>query len=207
VTLAYTITFVRNAAPSSLYLVGNACYADWNENNAIPFKKLAEGKFEIYVQLTASPNGFKFLEGKTWTGDWGKGATEGSLVQEGEDNVTVATTGAYRVTVDFTTQSYSVVATNWGLVGSARTGDDTGWGADDDMTYVSGHKWTISRHLFVGKIKFRANDGWDINFGDANLDGYLGFNEGDMPIATENDYDIVMDLDPVNGYTYTVTPQ
>ena len=209
-TLAYSLEIVRYPFPANLYLVGGSTSAGWNPGNSVPFVKTADGKFEIYAYLQVA-DGFKFLQQKDWPGDWGKGATDGTLLQEGENNVTIASDGFYRITVDFTSMSYQVVETNWGLIGKARTGTDAGWNADDDMTFVGGsgsYKWTISLHLFAGEFKFRANDGWDINFGDTNQDGFLEFNSPtNLVIATEDDYVVEMILDPVNGYTYSVTPQ
>src|SRR5262249_31546770 len=120
--------------------------------------------------------------------------------------------GFYRITVDFTTSSYTVQQTNWGLIGEARTGNSsTGWSADTDMTFDGAwdsYTWSVSMHLYAGEYKFRANDAWDINFGDTGRDGTLDFNSGtNMVIAAEGDYIVKMTLDPVNGYKYTVTPQ
>lgn len=207
-TLAYTLELVRYPFPANLYLVGGSSSAGWTPGNAIPFVKTADGKFEIYAYLQVA-DGFKFLQQKDWPGDWGKG-DDGKLLQEGEGNVTIPSDGFYRIIADFTTMSYSVTETDWGLVGKARTGTDAGWNADDDMTFTggpAGYTWTVTMHLFAGEFKFRANDGWDINFGDTELDGFLDFNSGtNMSIATEGDYVVEMILDPVNGYKYTVTP-
>lgn len=211
-TRLYTITVVRYPFPSELYLVGGSTSIAWEPGSAIPFKKTADGKFEIYAYLKviSDGNGFKFLQVKDWAGDWGKG-DEGKVVQDGESNITVATDGFYRITVDFTTGSYTVEKTNWGLVGFARTGNDAGWNADTDMTFDGdwdSYTWRVTMHLYAGEYKFRANDLWTINFGDNGRDGKLDFDAGtNMLIGAEDDYVIEMILDPVNGYTYTVTPQ
>lgn len=207
-SLAYSLELVRYPFPANLYLVGGSTSAGWTPGNSIPFVKTADGVFEIYAYLQVA-DGFKFLQQKDWPGDWGKG-DDGKLLQEGESNVTIASDGFYRITADFTTMSYSVTKTDWGLVGKARTGTDAGWSADSDMTFTggtAGYSWEVTMHLFAGEFKFRANDGWDINFGDNGLDGTLDFNAGtNMSISAEGDYVVEMVLDPVNGYTYTVTP-
>ena len=194
--------------PDNLYLVGGATTAGWDPSKSIPFVKTGDGQFEIYAHLNA--DGFKFLQVMDWLGDWGMG-DEGKLVQEGENNVTVATAGFYRITVDFINLTYSVQSMNFGIVGSARTGDDGGWGADDDMTFVGGgegndYRWTITKTLFNGLLKFRANDDWPVNFGDNGANGTLEYG-GDNISITAGTYKIDMVLDPVNGYTYTITPQ
>jgi hypothetical protein len=206
-TRAYSLTVARYPFPSNLYLVGGSTSADWSPPASIPFKKLAEGKFEIYSYLTTAGGGFKFLQVQDWAGDWGKG-DEGKVVQEGEGNLTVSSDGFYRIYVDYTNMTYSVTESSWGIIGSARTGDDSGWGADDNMTFVGGkgsYKWTISKTLFNGKLKFRMNDSWDINLGDNEPNGTLEYGGKDIDI-TAGTYIIEMVLDPVNGFTYTVTP-
>jgi hypothetical protein len=212
-TRLYTITVVRYPFPSELYLVGGSTSVAWEPGNAIPFRKTGDGKFEIYAYLkvvSGDGNGFKLLQVKDWPGDWGKGE-DGKVIQEGESNITVATDGFYRITVDFNTSSYAVEKTNWGLVGFARTGNDAGWNADTDMTFDGdwdSYTWRVTMHLYAGEYKFRANDLWTINFGDDGRDGKLEAGAGtNMLIAAEDDYVIEMRLDPVNGYTYTVTPQ
>ncbi len=108
-TRIYKITVVRYPFPSELYLVGGSTSVGWNPGSALPFNKIADGKFEILTELKVvdDGNGFKFLQVKDWAGDWGKGE-EGKLLQEGESNITVAVNGFYRITVDFTTGFYTV---------------------------------------------------------------------------------------------------
>jgi hypothetical protein len=207
-TRLYSIVVVRYPYPSNLYLVGGSTIADWNPTNSVPFVKTGDGKFEIYSYLTAAGGGFKFLQVKDWAGDWGKG-DEGKVVQEGESNVTVAADGFYRITVDFVAGTYAVNAMNWGIIGSARTGNDTGWNADDDMAFVGGkgsYKWTKTITLFAGEMKFRANDSWDVNLGDDGANGTLEYGGANMNV-TAGTYIVELILDPVNGYTYTITPQ
>ncbi|MFD0997988.1 hypothetical protein ACFQ21_01680 [Ohtaekwangia kribbensis] len=212
-TRLYTITVVRYPFPSELYLVGGSTSISWEPGNSIPFRKTADGKFEIFAYLkviSGDGNGFKLLQTKDWPGDWGKG-DEGKLLQEGEANITVAEDGFYRIMVDFTTGSYTITKTNWGVVGFARTGTDAGWNADTNMTFDGdwdSYTWRVTTHLYAGEYKFRANGTWAINFGDNGRDGKLELDAGtNMIIASEGDYVVEMILDPVNGYTYTVTPQ
>lgn len=205
VTRLYTLTVIRYPYPSELYLVGGSTAIGWEPGDAISFVKLEDGKFEIYAYLTAGGGGFKFLEVKDWAGDWGKG-DEGKVVQEGENNVEVSADGFYRVFVDFTQGTYNVTAVSFGIVGSATPG---GWDTDTDMTYIGGtepYTWEVDITLTDGAYKFRANDAWDINLGKGDTDGTLKFNTGDITSPGAGDYHIVINLDPVNGYTYTVTP-
>lgn len=203
-TLAYAITLVRYPFPSNLYLVGGSTTIGWSPENSIPFKKVSDGNFELYVYLTAGGGGFKFLEVQDWAGDWEADPdNEGKIIQTGSDNLTVAEDGFYWIRVNFGDFSYTATKTEWGIVGDATPG---GWATDTDMTFDGGHTWSIDVTLTAGKFKFRANDGWDINFGPGSTAGSLQFNTGDIDGPAPGNYHIEMILDPVGGYRYTVTP-
>ena len=201
-TLAYTIELLRMPYPDNLYLVGGTTAAGWDPPSSIPFRKTGEGQFEIYAYINAG-DGFKFLEVQDWAGDWGADPNNaGKIIQEGETNAQVADAGFYRVTVNYNDLSYSVVETNWGVIGNASPG---GWDADTDMTYVSGTTWGIDVTLGAGEYKFRANDDWAINMG-VDTGDLLRQDGGNFASPGAGDYHIEMDLDPVAGYTYTITP-
>lgn len=202
-TLAYSITLVRYPFPSNLYLVGGSTTAGWTPPNSIPFRKISDGNFEIFAYLTAGGGGFKLLEIQDWPGDWGANPSNpGHVVQEGEDNMTIDSDGFYRITVNFMDLSYTVIKTDWGIIGDATPG---GWGADTDMTFTGGHTWEIDVTLGAGEYKFRANDEWSINMG-MNTAGTLRQDGGNIASPGAGNYHIEMTLDPVGGYTYTVTP-
>ncbi len=212
-TLKYTLTVVRLPFPSELYLVGGSTSIGWDPANAVPFKSTGDGKFEVYAYLTvvADGNGVKFLQQRGWDGDWGKNkATAGTLEQNDEENVPIAADGFYRVTVDFNTKTYTVTLTNWGIVGSALTGNDTGWSTFTDMTRTGDYTWKITGvSLKAGEMKFAANHSFDINFGDNSsasqpADHILDPDGNNIKISADGVYDITFVLDPVNGYTYTI---
>jgi hypothetical protein len=204
--------------PADMFLVGGSTSADWNPANSIKFIEKETNTFEMFAYIDAAGGGFKFLQVQDWAGDWGaKGGTRsvdngvitGGLVQEGEDNVTVDNAGFYRITLNYNTQEYKLEPMSFGIIGSARTGDDSGWGADDDMIFVGSkgsYKWTITTTLFNGQLKFRANDDWAVNFGDDSVDGSLEYGGANLNIAAGT-YKIDLILDPITGYTYEITLQ
>lgn len=60
-----------------------------------------------------------------------------------------------------------------GIIGSATPGS---WGTDTDMRLADASgadrsTWTVTLYLNVGEVKFRANDGWDINWGEGGVMG------------------------------------
>ncbi|HQW11725.1 MAG TPA: SusF/SusE family outer membrane protein [Saprospiraceae bacterium] len=184
--------------PDNLYLVGGGTPADWNPANSLPFRKLDDGKFEIYSPITADGE-FKFLEVQDWAGDWGDSkVTHGQLEQNDEQNCSEADAGFYKINCDFTTGLWTALKTDWGLIGSATPG---GWDADTNMDRTSDFTWTVTLNLTVGEIKFRANDGWDINFGDSGADGTLESGGDNIAVSEAGNYTVTMTLAP-GGYTY-----
>lgn len=203
-TLLYTIDFVRGLFPDNLYLVGGSTAIGWSPENSLQFMQFEPGHFEIYAWLDATGGGFKFLQVQDWAGDWGAdGANPGKILQEGEANAEIAETGFYRIRVNFNNASWEAVKTEWGVIGDATPG---GWDNDTDMTFVSGTKWEIDITLTGGSFKFRANDDWGINLGQDPSATTMWYDEDNLSSPGPGDYHIEIDLDPVNGYTYTITP-
>lgn len=198
-TRAYSVEFVRPALAA--FLVGGSTSAGWNPGASIPFVQTGVGTFEIFAYFTVAGDGFKILPQQDWAGDYGKGA-DGELLQEGESNITVPNDGFYRVTLDFNNLTYTLTAISWAIIGDATP---NGWNdPDTDMTFDSGYTWSISNvTLTTGELKFRANDGWDINFGDNGADGSLEYGGSNIPVSAGT-YTVVLTLDPVNGYSYSI---
>jgi hypothetical protein len=140
-------------------------------------------KFTGYMYLNQS--GFKFCSQADWNGtNYGDGfSTAGDAA-----NITMKeANGYYKVDVDLSTKTYSLTAiTRIGVIGDATAG---GWSSDQEMTYnATDRAWEITGlKLTDGSIKFRANNGWDINWGgkvDALTQG------GDNLNVTAGTYDI-----------------
>lgn len=120
-----------------------------------------DGKYVGFMYLNGD---FKFRSNETtWDEpDWGKGEENGTLeVKGGNLN---AEEGYYKVEVDLSEMTYVLTPiTTIGIVGPAQAG---GWDADTDLSWNSETKaWEGTIALTAGEFKFRANDGWDINWG------------------------------------------
>lgn len=101
------------------------------------------------------------------------------------------------------TREYSVNSINSvGFLGSARTGDETGWQGDDtDMEFVGGGVYELNNvELFDGFWKIRANDDWSINWGAESTGGLILFGP-DISVSA-GIYNIAVD---VINQTYTIT--
>lgn len=209
-SLNYSIELVRLPFPSEAFLVGGSTPAGWDPSSSLPFESTGEGYFELFAPLTVAGDGFKFLQMQDWAGDWGAepgttnvtdGQVTGNLLQDGEENVVIETDGFYRINLNFVDKNYAVTPSMWGVIGSATPG---GWDSDTDMTLSGDYTWTLTVDLVVGEIKFRENDGWDVNFGDSNADGSLDNGGDNIAITEAGNYTIEMSLAP-EGYSYTIT--
>ena len=125
-----------------------------------------------------------------WDGDW-ECVGEGQIGQ-GSDNCPAPEAkdaGYYMIEVDLKAMSYSITPIlGIGIIGPAQAG---GWDTDTDMTYnQEGGYWeakgvTLSANL----MKFRANDGWDINWGGSFDNLVQG---GDNMAVEAGTYDVVL---------------
>ena len=107
--------------------------------------------------------------------------------------------GTYVVAVDLTASTITLTKTNdWGIIGSSVASYD--WSSDIDMSYNGQRKmWEITANFKAGKFKFRANDGWDLNYGGSG--GTLSAGGSDIELTADGNYTIR--FDPVK-LTYTV---
>ena len=155
---------------------------------------------ETEYKFVAPDDAGNFAWGNT---DWGDdGSFSGVLVEDGESNVQ-ASSGYYLVKVNTGDLTYSAAQYSWGLIGS---GTPTGWDSDTDMVYdAASGTWSVTLDLTAEEIKFRANDGWDWNYGDTGADGSLENGGDNIVVPAAGNYTIVLDLSNPRAYTYTLT--
>ncbi len=160
----------------------------------------SDGTYEGYVNFKEALNQFKFTEGPNWDANWGDTGADGTL-DAGGDNIVSADAGYYKLNVDLNAKTYSVTKTDWGVIGSATAG---GWDSDQNLAYdTESDTWSASLNLSVGEIKFRANDGWDINLGDNGADGTLEAGGANIAIAEAGEYKVTLKLGTPD-YAYTL---
>lgn len=132
-----------------------------------------------------------------WANNWGGSTFPSGTASAGGDDMIVSTSGYYKVSFNDQTLalSFELLAaptyTTVGIIGSATTGsEDTGWSTDIDMTQDGSdpHIWTTTITLFAGGAKFRANDGWDTNWGTALFPSGYGTLGGSNIPATAGTY-------------------
>ena len=190
----------------SLYLPGSyqdesGYGAEWSPNLAQQIYSVKQNeKYEGYVNMVGTAINFKFTDEPDWDLNWGDDGANGTLEENGA-NIVIPNAGYYRIKADITALTYSFLKTDWGVIGDATPG---GWDADTNMTYDTATKtWTVTLSLNAGKIKFRANDGWDLNYGDNDFDGSLEEGGADIPVAAAGNYTITLNLE-VAGYAYEI---
>ncbi|HEX9152416.1 MAG TPA: DUF5116 domain-containing protein, partial [Flavobacterium sp.] len=161
--------------------------------------------FEGYVNFNDANAEYKFTSFPEWKGEFGVGATAGTLDPKGA-NLKIPAAGYYKLEVDSEKLTYKATKQVWGIVGNGTPG---GWDADTPMTYDKvTKKWTVTAVLTTqaapdNGLKFRANNDWNFNFGDTGADGKLeagGTNIG----TTAGTYLITLDLSNPRAYTYTM---
>ena len=62
----------------------------------------------------------------------------------------------------------------------------------------------ITVDLVAGLIKFRANDGWDVNLGDDGGNRILEYGGADIAVAEAGNYTVELILNQAN-YSYKLT--
>lgn len=201
-----------------LYIVGSFQAAsgygnDWTPGDGVPLEAASptSTNYEGYAYFANGDAQYKFLPTNTgWDGDYGDagdtaGVYTGVIESDGEVNAGLpgGEAGYYFVKVDTGENTYSLAKQNWGIIGTATPG---GWDSDTDLTYdPASKKWKVVMNLNAGDFKFRANDGWDVNFGDTGADGVLDAG-GDNIVTTGGSYIVELDLSVPRHYTYTLTP-
>jgi len=158
--------------------------------------------YEGYVYMDGTNNLFKYTAKRSWDLNWGTPDNSGTLEEGGIGNdISAPEPGYYKMNVNINNLSYELLKTEWGLIGDA-TGS---WDNDQDMTYDPTNKvWTITLDLSAGKIKFRANDDWALNYGDNGGDGTLERDGSNIAIDTAGNYTIELDFSS-SPYSYSVT--
>jgi len=171
--------------------IGTALQPLYSGNNTI-----GDGSYVYSGYLQASE--FKFI---TIPGDWGtslgKADADGQLRQDG-GNIVIATAGWYKIEVSTTDLTYTVTpitAPNEesdysaiGIIGDATPG---AWDSQTDMVQLTFNKhiWVLTSVALEGdkEVKFRANNAWDISWGQS--DGFpfgKGANDNDPNIKVVN---------------------
>jgi hypothetical protein len=170
-------------------------YQGWapGDENGRLFSYNFDNTYEGIIRFTGSGDvEFKITPQPNWDNAWGGTLTDGKgTLDPAGSNFKIAA-GTYAVTVNTSDLTIELAATDdWGLIGSSIPPYD--WSADSNMFYNGQRQmWEITGDLKAGEFKFRANDGWDLNYGSDAADGTLSAGGGNIPLASDGNYTIRM---------------
>ncbi|MGB3007972.1 MAG: SusE domain-containing protein, partial [Chitinophagaceae bacterium] len=219
VTIASYIPILRFYMPGG-YQAATGNGNNWDPPTAPEFirdlRPAANNKlYYMYIYLPANAE-FKITQGRSW--DINYGGSGGNL-SAGGANLSVATAGFYRISIDRVSMKYDIREGRMGFVGGA-TG--AGWTpANVFPNYALGNSAT---NLFVGLTDFTTG-GWklidfnDWNSGDINVTNARSYgstggsgstmliNDANMPdISTAGRYRVIWDGRDVNNIKYEMSP-
>lgn len=191
----------------NLYLLGSFNNFQGGDYNFL----LAMDNTWILDKILLKPGDLiKFSEGPNFMGDnWGDNEGDGNADLFGNNITFDAPEGEayYKVTFNDQTLDYSFefveALATWTSIGVVGDATPTGWDSDTDMKDNGDGTYSIILGLIDGSIKFRADDGWALNWGGADFpSGTANENGPNIPV-TKGLYRI--DFNPTTG-TYNLTP-
>jgi hypothetical protein len=177
-------------------VIGSASPMGWDDETPLAYDP-ASKTWKGVVHLTEAE--FKFRANHNWDYNYGSDAADGKLTAGG-GNIPVTVESDYAFELDLShPNAYTYAVNRWGLIGDATPG---GWDTDTNLIWDAANKvFTVTVDLVSpGSFKFRANDGWDLNYG-----GNLGnLSPGGDNIAVESAGNYTITFDPW-GLKATVT--
>ncbi|MHA8052689.1 SusE domain-containing protein [Aquirufa sp. OSTEICH-129A] len=164
-------------------VVGSATPGGWNGPDLPFYKTDIANVFVAYVDLAVGE--IKFRTDNKWDYNIGDGGS-GTLKVNG-DNIKVNAAGTYKVTIDLTKNTFTMVPYTWGIVGS---GTPNGWGGPDVPFWYdpATDQWRAIAKLVKGEIKIRFNNDWGLNYGDDGANGSLESGGANIAIAADGFY-------------------
>ena len=177
-------------------IIGDATPGGWGTDTDLRLAdpaKVDKSTWTTTIYLIGG-NKVKFRASDDWADNWGGTSfASGTGTKNGPD-ITVPTTGYYKVTFNDNTGAYTFTAisapvfTTIGVIGDATAG---GWNTDTDLTKDANdpHVWTGTITLTTGAVKFRAENDWANNWGSNTAPSGVGIGNGaNIPVTVGGTY-------------------
>jgi hypothetical protein len=167
----------------------------------------ADGVYDTYINIPAGGGGFnefKFTSIPDWAGtNYGSGGGNTLSTSNTASNLTVPTAGFYRIHADINAMTWYATKTTWSMIGSFAASQ---WNNDIQMTFDAGNKWWSGTITVTGsdEFKFRANNDWNLNYGDTGADGSLEEGGDNIKNLTPGTHTIYLFLNNSGYYTYRI---
>lgn len=174
----------------------------WGAQPDVPFWKVIgeSSKYVAYITIKEAGE-IKFRKDNKWEEDFGDNGNDKTL-EKGGANIKVAV-GRYKILWDIEANTYTIEAYTWSIIGDGAKG----WNAGDDIPLEydgTTNTWVATNVMLKdGSIKFRFNNDWAVNWGDANMDGVLDQEDGNNIKVTAGTYTITVDFSAMPP-TYTI---
>jgi hypothetical protein len=186
----------------SIGIIGSATPGGWDEET--PLTKSSTNPDLWRAVLVLTDGEAKFRANNSWDVNWGGLDFPAGTGVPGGDNIGV-TAGEYIITFNTKTLEYNFVEVveyeTVGIIGDATPG---GWDNDTPMVKDPNDKtqWKLRVTLTDGEAKFRANNDWDVNWGNGDFPEGVGEQDGpNIPVAAG---DYFIDFNSVTGaYKFT----
>ncbi|HMD00155.1 MAG TPA: hypothetical protein VKH37_08370, partial [Ferruginibacter sp.] len=183
-------------------------YQGWNPASAPSVgSPNADGVYDTYINIPAGGAGyneFKLTSIPDWAGtNYGSGGGNTLSTSNTAANLSVPSPGFYRIHADLNSMTWYATKTTWSLIGSFAASQ---WNNDIAMTYDAGNKWwigTINVNA-TDEFKFRANNNWNLNYGDTGADGSLEEGGDNIKGLTPGTHTITLFLTNSGYWSYRI---
>jgi starch-binding outer membrane protein SusE/F len=196
------VSFTTPKSIITLWVAGG--FQGWNPGGATDSLMNTEANpiVQGYVYFPSAGT-FKIVSQKNWDGP-NYGAGDAGFLSTTGGDLSVPSAGYYLFKINMDDLSYTQTKTDWGVVGDATAG---GWGGpDQNMTYSTHFKkWFATIPLTAAEMKFRANDAWDLNYGDDGANGSLEEGGSNIAVSAAGTYSAIVTLSKPGDYSYMLT--
>jgi hypothetical protein len=203
-TSTFAYNFQKIEAFTSIGIIGSATPGGWDNETSFDQDPADETLWKKRLILTDGEA--KFRANNDWAVNWGAGDFPEGVGEQDGANIPVAA-GEYKISFNSVTGEYKfevlVIFSTVGIVGPASP--SASWDVDFDLNKdaVDEQLWTLpSATMTDGECKFRAEDGWAVNWGLAQWPSGIGTQDGPNIPVTGGTYRVTLRTD-TGEYAFT----